>query len=56
MAKKMKGVTCITRNGATYWYARVDGQRVYCGKGDKGYKVAVAARSNMWRSPMRLAK
>jgi hypothetical protein len=45
MAKKMKGVTCITRNGATHWYARVDGQRVYCGKGDKGYKVAVAARS-----------
>jgi integrase len=45
MAKKMKGVTCINRNGATYWYARVDGQRVYCGKGDRGYKVAVAARS-----------
>jgi hypothetical protein len=45
MAKKIKGVTCIIRNGATYWYARVGGQRVYCGKGDKGYKVAVAARS-----------
>jgi integrase len=45
MAKKIKGVTCITRNGSTYWYARVDGERVYCGKGDKGYKLAVAARS-----------
>jgi hypothetical protein len=45
MAKKIKGVTCITRNGGTYWYARVDGQRVYCMKGDKGHKVAVAARS-----------
>ena len=45
MAKKIKGVTCIKRKGTTYWYARVDGRRVCCGKGDKGYKVAVAARS-----------
>ena len=45
MAKKIKGVTSITRNGSTYWYARVDGERVYCGKGDKGYKLAVAARA-----------
>jgi integrase len=45
MAKKIKGVTCITRNGSTYWYARVDGRRKYCGKNDRGYKLAVAARS-----------
>jgi len=45
MAKKMKGVTCIKRKGTIYWYARVDGQRVYCGKGDKGHGLAVAARS-----------
>ncbi len=45
MAKKMKGVTFIKRKVTIYWYARVDGRRVYCGKDDKGYKVAVAARS-----------
>jgi len=45
MAKKIKGVTCIKRKGTIYWYARVDGRRVCCGKGDRGYKVAVAARS-----------
>lgn len=45
MAKSMKGVTCITRNGAAYWYARVDGRRVYCGEGAKGRKLAEAARS-----------
>ena len=44
MAKKIKGVTCITRNGATYWYARVDGRRKYCGKDDKGKKLAEIAR------------
>jgi integrase len=41
----MKGVTSITRNGSTYWYARVDGERKYCGKDEKGRKLAVAARS-----------
>ena len=40
----MKGVTKITRNGTEYWYARVDGRRVYCGKDDKGYKLAIKAR------------
>ena len=45
MAKLMKGVTCIEKNGVAYYYARVDGQRVYCGKGDKGRKMAEAARS-----------
>jgi integrase len=45
MAKEIKGVTSITRNGATYWYARVNGERKYCGKDEKGRKLAVAARS-----------
>jgi integrase len=46
MAKDgMIGITSITRNGNTYWYARVDGHRKYCGKGEKGRKLAVAARS-----------
>ena len=44
MAKKIKGVTCIARNGSTYWYARVDGRRKYCGKDDKGKKLAEIAR------------
>jgi integrase len=45
MAKQMKGTTCITRNGSAYWYAQVDGRRVYCGKDEKGRKLAEAARS-----------
>lgn len=45
MANKIKGVTCRERNGTQYWYARVRGQRVYCGKGDDGLKLAEAARS-----------
>jgi integrase len=46
MAKDgMIGVTSITRNGTDYWYARVDGDRKYCGKGQKGHKLAVAERS-----------
>lgn len=36
----IKGVT--QKNG--YWYARVDGTLKYCGKGDKGFKIAKAAR------------
>jgi integrase len=45
MAKKiMKGVTCSIRNGREYWYARVDGRRLYCGKNGEGYKRAIAAR------------
>ena len=28
-----------------YWYARVDGKEVYCGKGTKGHKMAVAAKA-----------
>jgi integrase len=45
MAKRMKGVTSITRNGSTYWYAQVDGRRIYCGKDEKGRQLAEAARS-----------
>jgi uncharacterized protein (UPF0548 family) len=36
----IKGVT--QKNG--YWYARVDGKQIYCGKGEKGFKMAKAAR------------
>ena len=38
--KPMKGV--FQKNG--YWYARVDGREVYCGKGEKGHKTAINAR------------
>ena len=42
MAKtKMKGVTSRQQGDSVYWYARVNGQRVYCGKGDKGRVVPV---------------
>jgi integrase len=39
-AKIPKGVNCK----AGYWYAYVDGQQVYCGKGDKGKDIAIAAK------------
>jgi integrase len=42
---KMKGVTSIKHKDAIYWYARVDGERVYCGKGKKGEELAEAARA-----------
>lgn len=46
MAKsKMKGVSCSTRNGVEYWYARVNGQKKYCGKGAKGRDLAIAAKA-----------
>jgi hypothetical protein len=38
--KTMKGVSSITRNDAIYWYARVDGRKTYCGKGDDGHTLA----------------
>lgn len=41
----MKGVTSIKRNGSTYWYARIDGRKTYCGKGDKGQEMAEAAKA-----------
>jgi integrase len=36
----IKGVIC--KNG--YYYARIDGKQKYCGKGDKGFKLAKTAR------------
>jgi len=36
----MKGVR--TKDG--YWYARIDGAEQYCGKGETGHKLAIAAR------------
>ncbi|PQP35219.1 hypothetical protein C6A37_03650 [Desulfobacteraceae bacterium SEEP-SAG9] len=39
--EKMKGV--FQKKG--YWYARIDGQEKYCGKGDKGHDLAVAAKA-----------
>jgi hypothetical protein len=39
--KKIKGVF----QKDNYWYARVDGKQVYCGKGNKGYNLAVAAKA-----------
>ena len=41
----MKGVSKIERKGSVYWYARIDGNRVYCGEGDKGKKLAEAGRA-----------
>jgi len=43
--KKIKGVTCKVKNGTEYWYARINGARQYCGIGDKGHKIAVAAKA-----------
>jgi hypothetical protein len=43
MGVKMIGVTRIEKKGTSYWYARVDGKRVYCGKGTQGKEIAVAA-------------
>jgi integrase len=40
----MKGVTSQERNGAVYWYARIDGQRAYCGQGKEGERLAKVAR------------
>ncbi len=44
MGTALKGITSITRNGTTYWYARVNGRRVYCGKDKEGKELAEAAR------------
>jgi integrase len=41
---KMKGVSCVTRNGETYWYAHIDGRKLYFGKGEDGRKSAQAAK------------
>ncbi len=43
--KPTKGVICINRKGTLYWYVRKGDQRVYCGKGEEGRKIAEAARA-----------
>ena len=43
--KIMKGVTSNIKNGSEYWYARIDGQKKYCGKGDQGREIAIAAKA-----------
>gem|GEM_PF-2014465 len=35
----------MVRKGVTYWYARINGGKTYCGKGDEGRKMAEAARA-----------
>ena len=43
---RIKGIKCIKRNGSEYWYAALGGKSPqYCGNGEKGHKLAVAARS-----------
>jgi len=43
--KVMKGVSCSNRKGVEYWYARINGEKKYCGKGSKGQEIAIAAKS-----------
>ena len=43
--KIMKGVSCSVRNGVEYWYAQIEGQKKYCGAGDKGREIAIAAKA-----------
>lgn len=43
--KTTKGVICINRKGVNYYYARKGSQRVYCGKGEEGRKIAEASRA-----------
>jgi len=43
MAKPKKTIKGVTQKNG-YWYARVDGDLKYCGKGDKGFKLAMTAR------------
>jgi len=43
--KIIKGVTSIKRNSAEYWYARIGGIKKYCGEGDKGLQIAIAAKA-----------
>ena len=45
LKKILKGVSCSNRKGVEYWYARVNGDKKYCGKGDKGREMAIAAKS-----------
>ena len=43
--KTMKGVYSVERKGVFYWYARIDGRRIYCGKGEEGRKIAEASKA-----------
>ncbi len=43
--KTIKGVTCIVREGVEYWYARIDGEKKYCGRASEGRRLAVAAKA-----------
>ncbi len=43
--KTMKGVSRINRKGVEYWYARIDDQKKYCGKGTRGRDLAIAAKA-----------
>jgi integrase len=41
----MKGVSSIKKKVSTYWYAIIDGKKIYCGKDEKGRKLAEAAKA-----------
>ena len=43
--KKMKGVSSSVRKGVEYWYANINGKKTYCGVGDKGREIAIAAKA-----------
>ena len=43
--KIMKGVSRVTRSGIDYWYARIGNGKTYCGKGDIGFQIAIAAKA-----------
>ncbi|MBW2470338.1 MAG: site-specific integrase, partial [Deltaproteobacteria bacterium] len=43
--KSMKGVSCAVKGSTEYWYARIDGNKKYCGIGEKGKKIAIAAKA-----------
>jgi integrase len=42
--KLMKGVSSSIRNGVAYWYANLNGRKIYCGIGDEGKKIALASK------------
>jgi uncharacterized protein YneR len=40
----MKGLSCINKKNTVHWYARIGGVKKYCGIGEKGKKIAIAAK------------